>query len=337
MARQIAAIQYIRAGSAVAIVIFHAGIHYGLILPIGVGRIAAFFIMSGFVFGLITDGRPGRPGQFLSRRVARLAPLYWLVTLIVYAHEAAGLSPHPTASLRHLIASLLFIPDDNVAGQVFPVLVPGWTLTYEMFFCLTYTAILCLNPRRRIWAATALYGGLALAGIVFRPTDAILFAYTNKIVLEFLAGLWLAWLWPRVSLPRPVALGILLIGLAFSAAFSPASEAGYTALAAAVPALMIVAGALGLEKPDGAPIAWLTRVGDASYSIYLWHIPVLGACAAGLHALHITALPILIAGGTAASVIAGLVLYPLIERPMTNYLFARLDRMWTARAALAAA
>ena len=41
---------------------------------------------------------------------------------------------------------------------------------------------------------------------------ALAFTYTNEIMLEFLAGIWLAALWPKLRLSKPASVGVLVVG-----------------------------------------------------------------------------------------------------------------------------
>ena len=216
MARSLVTIQYLRAASATLVVLFHAGRSYDLSIPVGEGRISLFFIVSGFIFWWITTGSSASPKLFLLRRLARLVPLYWLVTLILFCGAALGLSHHGPISYDHLVKSLLFIPHFARDGQIFPVLIPGWTLVYEMFFCFAFAALLFVAEARRLPIATLVFGGLAAWGFAFHPTDPIAFTYSNEIMLEFLAGIWLAYLWPRISLSKTAAVVILATGVILS-------------------------------------------------------------------------------------------------------------------------
>jgi exopolysaccharide production protein ExoZ len=335
MRRQIIMVQYIRAVSAAAIVLFHAGAQYHTHLPIGRGRTALFFLLSGFVCWLITAGRAARPNDFIFRRCVRLVPLYSLVTLILFLRSAAGWSAHGAPSAEALVTSLLFIPHLNAAGGLYPVLIPGWTLNYEMFFSLTFAGLLFLDDRRRLWASTLLFGGLATLGLVFQPTDPILVTYTNPILLEFLAGIWLAHLWPRLRPSPRWGLGLLGAGLAASFISPQTGPAAMLFFTAAIPALMILVGALAVERPGAKPIAWLKRVGDSSYSIYLWHIPALSISAAACALLHVASPAVGIACGTLAGIVAGLVLHEVLEKPLTAYLLDRLGRLRAVPARLA--
>jgi exopolysaccharide production protein ExoZ len=310
-----------------AIVLFHAGAHYGIFIPIGEGRIALFFIVSGFIFWWITMGRETPAGDFLLRRMARLIPTYWLVTVILFGAASLGFSSHQPASLKQLALSLTFVPHFNAAGQLLPVLVPGWTLVFEAFFCVVFAGLLNIGETRRLWILTALFCGLTTYGVLARPTGAIAATYTSPILLEFLAGAWLARLWPRARLTGAQALSLLVGGLLVSWLPIPPWARGFPVLTSGVPALVTVIGALGLERPGLPPIRWLRRLGDSSYAIYLWHIPILIAGAAVCRTIHIDSPTIAIAVTTAAGIAGGLALYEWLERPLTEFLFRALDRL----------
>lgn len=98
-----------------------------------------FFVISGFVIYLSISERPKSPLQFLSDRIARIAPAYWLYSgifalIIIYYPWT-----HPSSAfeLSHFIKSLLFIPARNPADMnYYPTLIVGWTLNFEMAFYL---------------------------------------------------------------------------------------------------------------------------------------------------------------------------------------------------------
>jgi exopolysaccharide production protein ExoZ len=331
MARSLVTIQYLRAASAALVVLFHAGRNYDLSIPVGEGRISLFFIVSGFIFWWITAGSETSPRLFLLRRLARLVPLYWVVTMVLFVGSVLGVSHHAVVSVSHLIKSLLFIPHvDERSGQIFPVLIPGWTLVYEMFFCFVFTALLWVKAKRRLLVATLVFGGLAALGVALHPTDPIAFTYTNEIMIEFLTGIWLAHLWPRIGLSKVAAVGVLAAGIVLSFVALMAQHRLPFVLYSGVPALITVLGALGLERAGLPPVNWLKRVGDSSYSIYLWHIPVIvfGSRALNLVGVHSPVVSIILLTG--ASLLAGLILYPLTEQPLTEFLFKHINRRPTA-------
>ncbi|MDB5424495.1 MAG: exopolysaccharide biosynthesis protein [Phenylobacterium sp.] len=327
MGRTLVTIQYLRAVSAVLVVLFHVGLRYRHHLPVGEGRVSLFFIVSGFILWWITSGAKTSPTTFLLRRVARMVPLYWLVTWLLGLQSVLNLSQHEPITAEHFIKSLLFIPhlDTRPGGGIWPVLVPGWTLVYEMFFCILFAALLYLPERKRLVVATVLFGGLGAAGFMFRPEGPLAATYTNQIMLEFLAGIWLAAIWRNGALSTSVAASILVGGIVMSWAALPLEDYLPAVLYSGGPALIMIIGALGLERPGAPPIRWLKRIGDSSYSIYLWHIPVIIVGGRAYKALGLDNAVFCIVTLTVASVVAGLILYELLERPLTEGLFKLID------------
>ena len=133
-------------------------------------RVDIFFVISGFIMWVTTVGRTLSPQEFLYRRLVRIVPLYWLVTaftvlVMVVAPQAMQSSRF---DLAHVVASFAFWPALHpVTGHYAPVLIPGWTLNYEMFFYVVFAACLLLRPAHRLPAIVlVLTGCIALPLIV---------------------------------------------------------------------------------------------------------------------------------------------------------------------------
>src|SRR5690606_33312173 len=117
----------------------------------------------------------------------------------------------------HVISSFLFIPYGHpVLGPARPLLVPGWTLNYEMFFYVLYGAFLFLALPMRIAAISAVLAALIAAWLAGVPSTLVAF-YGEPIVLEFIAGMLIAYLYfEKDRLPLRVITGVLLAGIAVS-------------------------------------------------------------------------------------------------------------------------
>jgi exopolysaccharide production protein ExoZ len=129
-------IQYLRAFAALSVLLFHITQRGSHGVTVGAAGVDVFFVISGFIMATITNARVITPFEFLRDRLVRIAPAYWIVTLfLVLLAAAVPLSfPTFTAPAYHLLFSLAFIPHTDPLGGSFPVLVPSWTLNYEMFF-----------------------------------------------------------------------------------------------------------------------------------------------------------------------------------------------------------
>lgn len=292
-----------------------------------------FFVISGFIMWVSVERRSSMtPAEFMRHRIIRIVPLYWLVSCFVLA--ICLFAPHllKTTILHwpHAIASFLFLPmrHPNVTDQFWPLLVPGWTLNYEMLFYVLFAiAIAGSNgsPRARLALIATLIAGTVLAANLFKGSFDAMHFYANPILFEFLAGIGVGILYMKQKVPRswgwlvPIAAGFFLLW--YSPQFG-VLVAGINLIAAT----MIVAAALFLPA---IPFPALRVVGDASYSLYLTHIITLAALGRVWAAARLQELGPLVftLAGLALSIVVGLLCYRLFERPMT----AGLKRVWAPR------
>lgn len=308
-------IQYLRAAAAIAVVLFHAAEKTGYHFAIGAAGVDVFFVISGFIMWVVSARREPTAVQFLRARIRRIVPVYWLATAVMVAGALGGLFPNLVLSLEHVLASLLFIPARSPSnGEIWPVLVQGWTLNYEMFFYVVFAGTLLLPRAWRLPAIGALFGLLVIAGGLFVSDNAMLFSFTRPIILEFVAGMVIGELWLKGKVPVP-ALGFALIALALSG-FATIQVAGlpFNALVCGPLAAALVVGVLALEagrRVRFVPAAVL--LGDGSYSIYLWHtfaISVIAKVGASMGAPAPAVFAIAVLAGTSVGVLG----YLLIER-----------------------
>lgn len=321
-------IQYARALAALMVVLFHMGsTDYASRFSghwLGAG-VDIFFVISGFIMYWTTAGRDVTPGGFIRRRLLRIVPLYWLVTTVMVA--LILLVPQVVRSgsfdLPHVVASYLFVPWMHpVLNYPFPVVVPGWTLNYEMFFYVVFAACLALPERRRPWGLGAVLGGLVLAGWIFDPHQVQTRFYTSTLLLEFLFGTGIGMLVRQGKLmPRGLALALVPVILPALWLLDGAPQQGLTW---GVPAAVFVYGVISLERQGLMPrLPLLLLLGNASYSLYLIHPMVLsaldqvlertGVAAAATAPLPGLGLSLLVIAITAT---AGCICYLLVEQPL---------------------
>jgi exopolysaccharide production protein ExoZ len=98
-----------------------------------------FFVISGFVIVHVTKKfhrRTFGPREFFLRRLARIVPLYWIMTsaILFYLLREYGSLARVNLTPLSVVSSYLFIPFLQTDGAMLPVHGVGWTLNYEMFF-----------------------------------------------------------------------------------------------------------------------------------------------------------------------------------------------------------
>lgn len=308
-------------------------------LQLGAAGVDIFFILSGMVITLAEVGQVRDPAGYMSRRLVRVVPMYWLALAVVGLLLVVGMTPlgisENDATIGNMLRSMMFVPFLREHGGLMPLLGVGWTLNFEMFFYLVFALTLLLPARGQLPGLAAIMLLFVAAGLVLRPTNAVAVVYTNPLLLEFLAGVGLAYWWmrrapgPRSS-DRVLGLGFVLAGLVGFALSARPEEfhelIGSRVLFFGLPALSCVIGALLLESGGIAARArWWHLAGAASYALYLFHPLVLQVVEKLVHGFNLdlgngAVVLAAIVVGVVASHVAGLVIHLWIERPLTRFL-----------------
>lgn len=333
----IQSIQFLRAIAALAVVIFHlpdfghdlswsGDLHKNLIGS-GAAGVDLFFVISGFIMAHTFARRPSSPAEFMTRRILRIAPLYWAVTCTYWAVLAIG-SAHfrdNYMSAGHLLSSLAFV--SQPAGYENPFILPGWTLEFEMLFYVLFALSISLFARRPLVPLAAIL-------VVLAPVSGL------YIILEFVLGIGAFFISRRLSHPHLyVGLllggGILFLGViasGFNLAFEGAGTSLARTLAWGGPAFLIVLGAIGIRQRIPGLLLYL---GDASYSIYLTHgiagslcVSVFGTSLATTHPLAAQGISLLIC------IVLGCVVFAWVEKPLLRWLRSNVSKRSVAPPAI---
>jgi len=313
-------IQYLRAAAALGVVAYHAAQWRTGGFDVGRAGVDLFFVISGVIMWKVTGRREGAPGGFLWLRVTRVAPLYWLVTLVLtgvalaWPEFLANVHPDPA----HVLLSLGFVPHLDPKGLPFPLFAPGWSLDYEAIFYLVFAA--ALFAPRRCQAALVCSGLFLIVAAGFILDDPIYILGANPMMLQFAAGVGIANLSEMDGLPGRRGGAVLifagLVGLAVPAVLGLFSEF-WRPFIWGVPATLIVGGALAIEG-DREVKRWpaLSALGDASYALYLVHEPAQALVA---HTLGAANPWLFYPAAITASIAAGLACHRWVERPLIKW------------------
>lgn len=277
-------------------------------LPGGYVGVDVFFVISGFLItGHLLRHPPRGPrdfAEFWGRRVRRLLPASLLVVIVTVVAATFILPVNRLATLaRDAVASTLSVQNWALAVDAVDYLgatrEPSplqhyWSLGVEEQFYLLWPLLIALGvavAARRAWASRAvlalLLGTFALislgVSIVWTALDPA-FAYfaTPTRLWELALGGLVALLPPR-RVPRGLGIAIgwaALVAIAVVAVALPAGTPfpGAVALVPVVAAAALIAvdAPRHLASPAGVlglrPVQYL---GDTSYSIYLWHFPLI--------------------------------------------------------------
>ena len=296
-------IQALRGFAALYVVVFHSGLalaHADIpalawltthVIKRGHVGVDVFFVISGFIIAWVAILGPKGPepaGEFLVKRAFRLAPPYWLMSVL----HSAWLNP---VSAGVLLTSLAFMPQANADAPYFgyPALYVGWSLNYEVFFYALCAIGLALFGRRALGlVALALFTTTIIvpfwhSGAVQRNPEALYDWATplqalaaSPLVLEFLLGAGLAWLYAahRHRLTPAFARVLMAVGVATFVMSVVGPVPKFDLLARGLPAGALLIGMVAMEHCGELRVprvaVWL---GELSYALYLVHPSVIEA------------------------------------------------------------
>ena len=329
----IQSIQILRAVAALGVVCLHIcneaqnrlGVHNPLPgATIGAAGVDLFFVISGFIMVYASAsmfGQPGAPLAFFKRRLIRIVPLYWAVTVatigLFVVLKYTGAVEQLTAGT--IASSFLFIPYARPDGEMFPVQTLGWTLNYEMMFYVIFAIALAL-PRRSALVVVLVLGAMAAVGSAINLPQPLAY-WCDPIILEFCFGIAIAVAFRKGwRLPAAAVWGLIAVGVLALVAMSIALPGMSRPIRWGLPAAALVAAA-ALAEHGGASRRWLPLaiLGDASYSLYLTHILVILLLPSVAYKLNID-VRLYIATLVVGSLGASLTTYFLFERPVTRAL-----------------
>lgn len=327
-------VQALRAIAALLVVVVHLaamgavlGIAGHLFDMFAVG-VDLFFVISGFIMVHTTSGKTVAPWAFLANRLLRIAPIYWLLTLLLFgvALMEPGLLGTTRAAWDALFRSLTFIPYERADGTFRPILFVGWSLNMEMAFYLVFALALMLagTGRRVAFGVAALVLAVAM-GIALGPVLPVELRFlTQPILLEFAAGMVIGWLYPCLPSSPQLARWAAMAGALGMVALLLVARwplPGGWPLSAA-PACLVVIAALVAEK-GGLSIGSRTvqSLGDASYALYLTHPFVTQAwiiAAQRTGMLTPASAPLLMALAITSAAVVAVLFHRRVERPLNR-------------------
>lgn len=283
----------LRAVAIVPVVLFHSGL---TLFSGGFVGVDVFFVISGYLITqiLYKEARAGRfsIARFYARRIRRIFPALFLM---LAASAAAGvfllLPSELTELAKSIMATAIFVSnvlfyfstDYFASPAIFTPLLHTWSLAVEEQFYIFFPLGLWLVHRWRKEAllpllAVCAAGSFALnLAMIERAPEATFYMFPTR-AWELLVGGIIAispWQAPLRYRGFLAAIGLLMIIVAVLA-FNEATP--FPGLAAMLPvagsALIIFAGE-GTTTARVLSLGPVRAVGLISYSLYLWHWPVL--------------------------------------------------------------
>lgn len=333
-------VQYLRGLAALAVVANHAsgtvgqgkyfgGEAFGGLLVSG--RIGAdlFFLISGFIITIVSLKGPGlEPAisrrDFFARRFARIVPLMWVAIL---SYAALRMMGRGLGDVGGYVRALFLLPWDEVQPAVI------WTLRQELVFYLVF-ALAMLGARHwrvlmLLWIASPFAIALLWNWFPDTPLGNVPLILFHGSAFEFGAGVMLGILWLKRSSGLKIRLPVeplLMLALAFAVPLAlsawletqHAMRGGHLLYALACAPVMFLA--IHAVCPPGLGERIGRLLGDASYSIYLFHPHILSVLIAGwAWAMPATPGWLVVVGSVGAGVAGGIAIHRLVEKPLVAW------------------
>ena len=278
---QLNSIQLLRGAAAFLVVGYHLSLfaetHYKNVKVIsqlfgqGYAGVDLFFVISGFVITYSTFIKSKQPPallNYVSRRLIRVFPIYWGMVVIFWitCRVTGGNVPEAGRPLRDWLIAAFLTP---LHMTIIPV---SWSLSHELFF---YLLIGLLLYSRKMWVVLV----SVLAGTIYHlattqsqmPSLWFMFSPYN---INFLGGVVVAFLHARKPFHTWVYWALLFSSVVWLFV-GPEASSGNTQnrlFLYGLSSIGLILALTGLESSRQIYISRsFTKLGDASYVIYLLH------------------------------------------------------------------
>lgn len=294
---------------------------------IGRAGVELFFVLSGFLMYTIhwrDFSRPDRAPRYLLRRAIRIYPVYWVyVTIAILA--LVKVAPRNDSPFDYLTIYSLW----RFTGVQLPLGV-AWTLFHEIAFYVLFV-VLVIDRRFGLfafvmWFSVCVYLRLA-------PGPNWVSVTLSEINILFCFGIVLGWIFKRTAsefgglILTVGAIGYVGVFWLFELHRSQ-PETLVRTIGYGVFGCLILYGMLSLElKGRFKAVAGLIVLGDASYTVYLLHYPIISlllkaVLILGLLKLQPAELVVVAVVAVAAVAVAlAAVAYVIVERPLQRWLY----------------
>lgn len=236
------------------------------------GGVDFFFVISGFmIFYLYSKyfGNKSKSIDFLKKRFIRLFPVYWIVLfgliLLLFLFPQLGNSTNLTLST--IFKNIVLYPNNTI-------LVVTWSLSYVVFFYILFSLLMAFPKIVKI--STLIWLALCLITL-------FIYGYDQPFILNFQhLELWAGALVAYIVLNKEIYykktflilgfLGYILIWI--NSIFSIVSLYSPLFYCISSMLIMISISSMDMGKSYNIPRPF-SFLGDASYSIYITHSPLL--------------------------------------------------------------
>ncbi|MGG9960064.1 acyltransferase family protein [Ferruginibacter sp. SUN106] len=291
-------IQVLRGIASLLVVFFHATVNEMALLgkdfclgffSFGKAGVDIFFVLSGFIITYTSFQAlkaSGKPIPFLRRRFIRIFPAYWIVITIFLVIQSLFSSFYNSGtynySVSNIVATYFLLPGHLMVNGV------SWTLSYELFFYILFSVAFIIPSKKLVFILGLVYACIIIILAIINYPVNVQNTWTLFFIFpmntEFLMGVIAALIIPKI--PSGISMGLIISGsLLFLAGAVLYNNHYYVVenefnrvITFGVPSFLIITGVVKFELGYKVKVHnFLLALGEASYSLYLIHLPLVVA------------------------------------------------------------
>ena len=236
-----------------------------------------FFIISGFVIYTSFNNKTNfKYVKFIAQRIKRIMPLYFFYTFLYILISMFVPSSVYHFELFHFVFSMLLIPYPNFSELYAPILYIAWTLSYELYFYITYGFFIRFLKGNLISYFVFLVIPVVIYWMMcgsemFVQTRDVIF---NPMLLEFFVGILFAKYINEIKkISYMLSIFIICVAIILGIVLTVYDSNDYFRfLFYGIPSALTFIAIIGFERSEifRTPLAKL--LGKSSFSLYLSHI-----------------------------------------------------------------
>ena len=263
----------------------------GNIFNFGGCGVDIFFVLSGFIITYSNQNYIGKTENtvtFLKKRAIRIFPIYWIIVIFFLSLQLLFPSFYKTQfhfSLGNLLYTFFLLPNHQMINGV------SWSLTNELFFYFIFSFAFLIPKVKHTFLLLGCYLSVLIVFnlIPFHSFPAFNRSGFTTLVLfpmniEFLLGILVVIFLKRFPLKwcRPfifTAIGLFIISATLYNFNQGFFQNNFNrVLVFGVPSFLLILGIVKYELVLNINLHnFLLQIGNASYSIYLIHLPIVVA------------------------------------------------------------
>ena len=336
-------IQVLRGIASLLVVLFHATANYSDIFhtkflfdffQFGSAGVDIFFVISGFIItytALQVLEYPKKLLSFLRRRAIRIYPTYWIIISLLLLSQVMlphFFKTHYNFNLKNIAVTYLLFPAHTMVNGV------SWTLSYELFFYFLFCFAFIIPNKKVACSLGLLYSFviicLPIAGYDYPSESSWANLITFPMNVEFFMGVTVAVI--ITFFPKKLGLPFIIAGTFLFIIGAIISNINYQlvpnnfnrVILFGIPSFFIISGAVKYELTTKLQMPkLLLTIGEASYSLYLLHLPLIVASFRLIQKLNIRnylILHIFIFLILSFILFSAIIFYKRVEKPLINRL-----------------